>query len=107
MKIIAITIFSLLSFSSFANSSFECEFVGPNYILTIEENDEITLGNSFKTYKCTRDFVNFPGTEIELKVLNCKSKNEVRIFYYAEKDNGDVILSKDLGVTKDVNCQKR
>lgn len=106
MKIFLAALLLVISLPTFANESFDCDFWGPNLILSIDQNDNITLKNSFKAYSCQKGFVNFPGTEVELRVLNCSSKTDKAVYYYAESAEGNILLSKNLGITKDVVCKK-
>jgi hypothetical protein len=106
MKFLLTVLFIATSFNLFAASTYECEFLGPNYFLTIDDNEVITLKNNFKSYNCEKGFVNFPGTELELRVLNCANRNEKVTYYFAEM-NDDIILSKSLGTSKDITCKKK
>lgn len=105
MKIISVLVLLTISTSITAKEIYNCDFMGPNFILSFEENDSITLGNSFKTYNCERGYVNLPGTVVELDVLNCISKNEKASFYFARL-NEDIILSKNLVLSKDIKCTR-
>lgn len=106
MKILLALILTSLSLTVAANENFECEFVGPNYNLSIQDSGAITLSNSFKTYECKKGYVNLPGTEATLSVLNCSSKNEKISFYANENSDGDIILSKGLVFSRDILCKK-
>ena len=105
MKIISVLILLTISTSLTAKEIYNCDFVGPNFILSIEDNDSITLENRFKTYHCERGYVNLPGTVVELDVLNCLSKNEKTTFYFA-RINEEIILSRDLVLSKDIRCKR-
>ena len=106
MKIISALVLLTISIAVSAKEIYNCDFVGPNFILSIDENDSITLGNSFKTYDCERGYVNLPGTVVELDVLNCRSKKEKTTFYFAQI-NDDIILSRDLVLSKDIKCKRQ
>ena len=105
MKFLLAFLFVTTSFNLFAASTYECEFLGPNYLLTINDNEVITLKNNFKSFNCKKGLVNFPGTELDLRVLNCANRNEKVTFYFAEM-NDEIILSKSLGTSKDITCNK-
>lgn len=94
------------SFSSFAASVYECEFFGPNYFLTLNDDSSITLQNNFKSFSCVKGVTNFPGTELDLKVLNCSSGSDKISFYYADYLENQIILSKNLVLSKDIVCRK-
>lgn len=107
MKYLSALFLCALSVTASANETFECDFTGPNYILSFENNGSITLSNSFKTYECSKGFVNLPGTEAELSVLNCGSGSGKQVFYANENGNGDIVLSKGLVFSKDIICKKQ
>lgn len=107
MKFLIASFLIFVSFTASSSESYECDFFGPNYTLSIDDNQVITLKNNFKTYLCEKGRVNFPGTELELNVFNCTSKNEKKTFFYAILSENEIILSKDLGITKDISCLKK
>lgn len=94
------------SLTAVANENFECEFLGPNYYLSFQDNGSITLSNAFKTFECKKGVVNFPGTVVELSVLNCANSFEKVTYYAAENGHGDIVLSKGLVLSKDILCHK-
>lgn len=102
-------LFLIISSSTLlANENYECEVFGPNYKLSIDNNGVITLANAFKAYNCQkgRESVPFPGAEIELNVLKCIGHNSKIDFFYATTDNGNIILSKNIGTSQDILCSK-
>ena len=107
MKFLLAIILSTMSLTVLANENYECEFFGPNYNLSISENGGITLSNSFNTYTCKKGYVNLPGTEVELSVLNCGSGNGSEMFYAHENSDGDIVLSRGLIFSKDILCKKK
>ena len=107
MKFLFAIVLSAMSLTVLANDNYECEFFGPNYNLSISENGAITLSNDFSTYSCKKGFVNLPGTEAELSVLNCGSGNGSVMYYAYEKGDGDIVLSRGLVLSKDILCKKK
>lgn len=108
MKLFLGTFLMLSSLSAWASESYECEFRGPNYLLTIENGKEITLKNNFKSYHCEKGFTHLPGTEVELTLLNCSnnSTSEKISFYFAVLSDDEIILSKNLVLSRDISCKK-
>lgn len=107
MKLLLALVLGVMSFTVMASEDYECEFAGPNYILSFHQNDTITLSNNLKNYKCKKGRVNLPGTEAELSVLNCLSKNEKVMFYINENAEGDIVLGRDFIFSKDILCKKK
>lgn len=107
MKFLLAVILSAMSLTVVANEVYECEFPGPNYDLSFQDSGLITLSNNFKSYKCKKGYVNLPGTEAQLSVLNCVSSNEKVMFYANENAKGDIILGRDFIFSKDVLCKKK
>ena len=91
-----------------AAENYDCEVFGPNYKLSIENSGEITFSNHLKSYTCLkgRESLPFPGADIELNVLRCASRSSKVDFYYAIKDDGNIILSKNIGTSQDILCSK-
>lgn len=106
MKSLAFLALLTLSFATQAASVYECEFTGPNYLLTINDDQSITLENNFKSYSCSKGTTNFPGTVLELKVLNCSSGRQQISFFYADYLENTIFLSKNLALSKDIVCKK-
>jgi hypothetical protein len=106
MKILLSLVLSVMSLTVLANESYECDFTGPNYILTFQDNGSITLSNNFKNFECKKGYVNLPGTEAQLSVLNCQSGSSKEMFYANENANGDIVLARDLIFSKDIICKK-
>lgn len=108
MKILLALFLIISSSTLIAKENYECEVFGPNYKLTINDNGEITLANSFKSYTCQkgRESLPLPGADIELNVLKCKSRSSEVDFYYATDDNGNIILSRNIGTSQDILCSK-
>lgn len=107
MKFLLAVVLSAMSLTVVANEVYECEFAGPNYKLSFQDNGQITLSNNFKSYECKKGYVNLPGTEAQLSVLNCVSSNEKVMFYANENADGDIVLDRDLLFSKDVLCKKK
>lgn len=107
MKFLLALVLSAMSLTVVANESYDCDFFGPNYILTIQENGSITLSNNLNTTTCQKGFVNLPGTEAELSVLNCGSGSGKTTYYTYENSDGDIVLSRGLVFSNDVLCKKR
>ena len=106
MKFLLLVLFSIPCLSFASSENFECEFVGPNYNLAIHDNGAIILSNSFKSYECKKGYVNLPGTEAQLSVLNCSGQNRKISFFANENAEGDIILSKGILFSKDIVCKK-
>lgn len=106
MKLLLVLILSMPCMAFAASENFECEFVGPNYNLSIQANGVITLSNNFKSYECKKGYVNLPGTEAQLSVLNCSGQNRKISFFANENAEGDIILSEGLLFSKDIVCKK-
>lgn len=107
MKFLLAVILSAMSLTVVANDVYECEFAGPNYDLSFQDNGVITLSNNLKTYECKKGHVNLPGTEAELSVLNCVSSNGKVMFYANENADGNIVLGRDLIFSKDILCKKK
>ena len=105
MKFVITLVFFTASFAISAKEIYECDFFGPNLFLTFYDNQDITLQNKMMYFQCKNGTVNYPGTEIELDVINCTSKNN-QVTYFIVENNGNIILSGGLGVTKDIICKK-
>lgn len=99
----------LILFSSVVMSEevYECDFSGPNYLLTFHNNDSITLSNNFKVYNCFKGYENFPGTQVDLTVLDCTSNRDHQRFYFAVMSENQIILSKGFVFSKDISCLKK
>jgi hypothetical protein len=106
MKFLLTLVLSVMSLTVFASQTFDCDFIGPNYKLSFQKNGSITLANKFKIFECKKGYVYFPGTEIELSVLNCLSGREKVMFYANENADGDIILGRDIIFSKDILCNK-
>ncbi len=102
-------LFFALSISTltFANEVYDCEFTGPNYLLTFHENSSITLTNKFKSYTCHKSYENFPETELEMTTLVCKSGSDQQQFYFTVMSEEQIILSKGFVFSKDITCSKK
>jgi len=107
MKFLLALVLSAMSLTVLANENYECDFVGPNYDLVIKEDGAITLSNYLNSYQCSKGYVNLPGTEAELSVLNCGSGNGSVMFYANENADGDIVLSKGLVFSKNILCKKK
>ncbi|MBY0414158.1 MAG: hypothetical protein K2Q18_08330 [Bdellovibrionales bacterium] len=90
----------------FASEKFDCDFAGPNYLLSIEENGSITLQNSFKSFACTKGTTSLPGTEVDLNIFNCVAKNDKVIYFYGYDGSGDLFLSKSFISSNDIHCKR-
>ncbi len=104
-----IALFLIISSSALlAKENYECEVFGPNYKLTINDDGAITLANALKSYTCQkgRESLPLPGADIELNVLRCESSFSKVDFYYAVKDDGNIILSRNIGTSQDILCSK-
>jgi hypothetical protein len=101
-----VIIITFASLNSFAAAKYECEFTGFNYILTVNNDSEITLSNQFRTYNCEKGVTSFPGTEIDMTVINCKSKNDEVTYYYTEYSDNEIILSRNIVLAKNISCLK-
>lgn len=106
MKLFLGAFLILTSLTAAASESYECDFRGPNYLLTIENSKEITLKNNFKSFHCEKGFTHLPGTEVELALLNCSSNSEKISFYFAALSDDEIILSKNLVFSRDISCKK-
>lgn len=106
MKFLALAAFMAISFATHAASVYECEFTGPNYLLTVNDDNSVTLQNIFNKYDCTKGTTNFPGTELDLKVLNCSSGRQQVSFYYADYSENKIFLSRNFALSKDIECNK-
>lgn len=105
MKKLTLLLSLMLSLSAFAERKYVCDFKGPNAVLTIQEDNHITLEAQMRIYECQFGTTTFPGTEVDMKVINCQSENTHVMYYYTEL-NGDVILSRGLVWSKDVRCRR-
>lgn len=106
MKTLFLMLLLTLSFAGQAATQFECEFTGPNYILTLNDDDSVTLANNFKSYTCRKGTTPLPGTDLDLKVLNCSAGRQSVVFFYADYLADTIFLSKNLGITKDIACNR-
>jgi hypothetical protein len=95
-----------ISTTAFASEVYNCEFTGPNYLLTFHDNSSITLSNQFKSYTCQKSYENFPGTELEMTTLVCKSGSDQQQFYFTVMNEDQIILSKGFVFSKDITCSK-
>ena len=98
---------ALLTFNVFASEVYNCDFSGPDYVLTFHNNDAITLQSSIKSYDCQRGFETFPGTEFDLNTLECTSKKGNLKFYITQYSENEIILSRNVVFAKDVSCKKQ
>lgn len=107
MKTLILVTLSLLTFNTFANEVYKCDFTGPDYVLTFHDNEMITLQNSFKSYNCEKGFENFPGTEIDLHTLLCGPTKGGLKFYITQYSDNEIILSRNVIFAKDISCKKQ
>lgn len=105
MKNVILFVFLMMPLSVFAERKYTCDFKGPNAVLTIQNDQHITLESQTRIYECQFGTTTFPGTEVDMKVINCQSGNTHVMYYYTEL-NGDVILSRGFVWTKDVLCRR-
>lgn len=106
MKILAALIAITFTFTVYASDNYDCEFIGPNYNLNIQDNGAMTLSNKFKSYECKKGYVNLPGTEAILLKIFCVSPNSSVSYYAYENTDGDIVLSKELLFSRDILCKK-
>lgn len=106
MKILVALIAATFTLSVYANENYECEFIGPNYNLNIQEDGSITLSNKFKSYECKKGYVNLPGTEAILSKIFCISQSGSVSYFANENADGNIVLSKELLFSRDILCKR-
>lgn len=106
MKFLIALVAATFTLSVYANENYECEFLGPNYNLNIQEDGSITLSNKFKSYECKKGYVNLPGTEAILSKIFCVSQNDSVSYFANENADGNIVLSKELLFSRDILCKK-
>lgn len=94
------------SFNLMANEIYKCDFFGPNYDLIIDEEGNISLQNNSIRYECSKYFEPFPGTEVDLTKIQCKSGSKKLDFYFTQYSENEIILSKNLVLSRDISCKK-
>lgn len=107
MKSSFLSICLLLSASAFSSEVYHCNTSGPDYLLTFHDDQSITLDNSIKKFICLRGYENFPGTELDLNVLNCARHLERVKYYITQYSDTEIILSKNFISSQNISCLKQ
>jgi hypothetical protein len=106
MKLLATLILLTLGSNVKAVEIFDCDFLGPNYILTLHDDNHVTLENSFRKFICQKGTVKYPGTDLDLNVINCESTNKKTTYYLYRANEEEILLTKEFILTKDIFCKK-
>lgn len=106
MKALFLITLIFLSNQAFSSEVYRCQNLGLDMFLTFHNENTITLHNSMKSFNCLRGYENFPGTEIDLNILNCSRKSEKLKFYITQYDSTEIILSRNIIFSKDISCLK-
>lgn len=106
MKSLLITCFTLFSLNAFSAEAYDCNFGGSHFFLKMSDDNQITLENKFQKFHCEIGYTNFPGTEIEMRTLECEGKFHPVTYIMTQYDDQTIILSRNIIFSKDVTCKK-
>jgi hypothetical protein len=106
MKFLIVILFSLFSFNAFSAEAYDCNFGGSHFFLKMSDDNQITLENKFQKFQCEIGYTNFPGTEIEMRTLECEGKFHPVTYIMTQYDDQTIILSKNIVFSKGVTCKK-
>lgn len=96
----------LISSNVFAIENYSCLIKGVKHIMVID-NDKISLKNKLSDYDCHLQYENLPGTEQELKVLDCSgSFNRKFSYYFTQMDEETIVLSSGFVWGSSYQCKK-
>jgi hypothetical protein len=101
-------LFSAILFShlAFAEVVYNCDASMNHFKLIFNDDQTIQLNTKFKQYECEKGTTTFPGTEIDLSLLLCKTKQEKIQFYFTEMSENEIVLSKNFVFSKEIHCLK-
>lgn len=81
--------------------SYNCQKLNAKLIKTSESN--YVLKSFLGSTDCKMGYTNFPGTEVEMKLLKCANKKE---YYFTQYNDETIILSKGFVWSTNIECFK-
>lgn len=81
--------------------TYNCQKLNAKLIQTSQST--YILKSLFNTSSCEIGYTNFPGTEVEMRLLKCANKKE---YYFTQYNEETIILSKGFVWSTNIECFK-
>ena len=102
----SLILFLVFSSNVFALENYSCLIKGVKHNMVID-NDKVILINKLSDFDCHLQYENLPGTEQELKVLDCNGSFNRRFsYYFTQMDEETIILSSGFVWGSNYQCKK-